>query len=325
MPNKYPERKGWKLPKQVYKVSNWAEYNTALRNRGAIDLWISDDAIERWYESDQVYDGTGAPKRFSDFAILTCHEIRQVYHLPLRQCQGFIDSLFRQLKLPLICPDYSSLSKRLSALSISVSRYRQTEKVNNDVSVIMIDSTGLKCFGQDEWHQEKYGLSGKKRWKKLHIVVDDKQFIGAALLTESIVSDSQVVSELIEPLDDTVGQVIADGAYDNRLIYEQLTDKFGEIDIIIPPRSSAVYHQDNHFQRNNSLQQIKTFGRIAWQRVRGYGQRNKVELAIQRYKKILGNTLRARENSRQKNEAIIGCGILNKMTATGMPRSCRVA
>ncbi len=56
-----------------------------------------------------------------------------------------------------------------------------------------------------------------------------------------------------------------------------------------------------------------------------YGQRNYSELAIQRYKRILGNTMQARELERQKQEAMIGCGVLNKMTSLGMPKSYRVA
>jgi len=62
-----------------------------------------------------------------------------------------------------------------------------------------------------------------------------------------------------------------------------------------------------------------------WQRVRNYDRRNYSELTIQRYKKIVGTHLHAREFSRQRNEAMIGCGILNKMTGLGMPESYRCA
>ena len=94
MPNKYAKKKGWKLPKQKYKTSNWDEYTQGLRDRGNIEIWISDEAINNWYEMSRIYDGTGAPKKYTDFAIITCHEVRQVYRLPLRQCQGFINSIF---------------------------------------------------------------------------------------------------------------------------------------------------------------------------------------------------------------------------------------
>ena len=63
----------------------------ALKNRGCIDFWLTDEAIEKWYEDDQDNIGCGAPQRYIDFAIMICHEIRQVYKQPLRQTDGFIE------------------------------------------------------------------------------------------------------------------------------------------------------------------------------------------------------------------------------------------
>ncbi len=40
MPNKYAEKKEWKVPKQKYKLSNWSEYSDALRRSGEIDVWF---------------------------------------------------------------------------------------------------------------------------------------------------------------------------------------------------------------------------------------------------------------------------------------------
>ena len=53
MPNKYPVKKGWHVPKQKYKVSNWSDYNRALRERGNIEIWMSEAAINSWYESER--------------------------------------------------------------------------------------------------------------------------------------------------------------------------------------------------------------------------------------------------------------------------------
>jgi hypothetical protein len=94
MPNKYSEKKGWKVPKQKYKIVNWTKYNNALRQRGNVDVWLSSDSVDYWFEPDRMNDGTGSPKIYSDLAIIICHEIRSVFKLPLRQCQGFIDSFF---------------------------------------------------------------------------------------------------------------------------------------------------------------------------------------------------------------------------------------
>ncbi len=30
----------YKIPKQKYRVANWAEYNEALRRRGDLTIWI---------------------------------------------------------------------------------------------------------------------------------------------------------------------------------------------------------------------------------------------------------------------------------------------
>ena len=54
MPNKYPERKGYKVPKQKHRVRNWKEYNIALANRGRIDIWMHDEAINNWYSSPDI-------------------------------------------------------------------------------------------------------------------------------------------------------------------------------------------------------------------------------------------------------------------------------
>ena len=95
MPNKFLNRKGIEIKKQKYKVTNWSVYNEALKRRGDIEVWLSQEVIDDWFHEDRIYDGTGAPYFYTDLAIITCHEIRKVFHLPLRQCEGFINSLFR--------------------------------------------------------------------------------------------------------------------------------------------------------------------------------------------------------------------------------------
>jgi hypothetical protein len=325
MPNKYAQKKGWTVPKQRYLLDNWSGYNQALRSRGDIEMWITDEAIESWFEKDRVYDGTGAPKEFTNLAITICHELRLVYRLPLRQCQGFIDSLFRLKKLNIRCPDYTTLCKRLAELEIGSPRYKKTDKPDSSISALVIDSTGLKRFGRDEWHQEKHKVLAKRSWRKLHLAVDMDHIIQGATLTDRFVADDQVVETLAKQVTGTVEEVMADGAYDKTPVYETLCKELGKVAIIIPPDSDAVYNAQAHPQRNQTLTDIKSFGRMVWQRVTGYGKRNYSELAIQRYKKLLGNQLHGRELTRQHQEVMLGCGVLNKMTKLGMPESHRFA
>ncbi len=123
-----------------------------------------------------------------------------------------------------------------------------------------------------------------------------------------------------------VGHYTADGAYDENPVYKTLSKKSPKTDIVIPPRKDAVYHDDNHEKRNQNIFEIAfgSGGRMGWQRRRHYEQKNYSELAIQRYKRILGNQMQSRKMERQKQEALISCGVLNKMTSLGMPESYRM-
>lgn len=321
MPNKYAEKKGWKIPKQKFKISNWSDYNKALRQRGDITVWLSDEAIADWYEKSRVYDGSGTPKLYSDFSIIICHEIRLVYKLPLRQSQGFIDSLFRLMKLPLSCPDFSVLSKRLRELNIKVPRYKKTDKPDDNIHAIAIDSTGLKRFGRGEWHQEKYELSSKASWRKLHLGINQDHYIEACTLTDRFVHDDQQVKPLLEQIDEPIDHFSADGAYDETPVYDAVTAHSPNADIVIPPRENAVENKDAAPGRNRNVIEIKTAGRMQWQKNREYGRRNYAELGMQRYQRTFGDTMHARDFSRQQQEAMLASGALNKMTSLGMPQS----
>lgn len=85
MPYKHSQSRGHKFTKPKYKVTNWPEYNDALRRRGDFTIWFTDDAI-----TDRCPAKTGARGRtqeYSEHAIETALLIRQMFHLALRQAQ----------------------------------------------------------------------------------------------------------------------------------------------------------------------------------------------------------------------------------------------
>ena len=305
-----------KTPKKQPK-RDWSDYNKKMKMRGDITLWLSSDVIEQWTIADRQYDGTGTPLLFSDMAILTVHEIRQVFRLPLRQCEGFVNALFKMMDLDLRSPSFSTLSKRLKTLGLKQPAYRLAHAKGTDIKMIAIDSSGLKCYGQDEWVREKYGeISEKRNWRKLHVSVDQYNIIQTSELTIRKTHDASVIDELISPMPNKVKQVTADTAYDANHVYRLLDKQFSRVDIVIPPRNKATDEKRHHWMRNRNLREIKCYGRMKWQTDRDYGKRNQAERAIGRYKRILGNRLHSREFERQRQEAIIGCSILNKMTCT---------
>jgi Transposase DDE domain len=301
--HRYPERK-----------RDWSTYNKRMKMRGDITIWLSTDVIQQWHVAERNYDGNGAPILYSDMAILTVHEIRQVFRLPLRQCEGFVNALFSLMQLDLRCPSFSTLSKRLRTLELTQPFYRLAHAGSQEVKAIAIDSTGLKCYGQDEWALEKYGKTRQRRdWRKLHITVDHHHIIQTSELTDRNKQDMDVVNNLIKQIKNNVNQITADAAYDANKIYLSLQKKFSNVDIVIPPKKGSTYNKKSEWMRNRNIEEIQCYGRLAWQIKHRYGNRNHSECAIGRYKRILGNKLHAREFKRQQQEAIIGCSILNKM------------
>jgi Transposase DDE domain len=202
------------------------------------------------------------------------------------------------MRLALQYPDYSLLSKRLKALNIKCPRYLNHGKKDSHIAAIAIDSTGLKRFGRDEWHQERHKVNARRSWRKAHFGIDENHYIQAAMLTDRFTTDDEVVDDLLDQID---------------------------ADVVIPPAKNALIGHNAHPMRNRNVAKINANGRINWQRARNYGQRNYSELGVPRYKRILGRAVHARIMPNQKQEFMIGCGVLNKMTSLGMPDSFRVA
>src|SRR5688572_794635 len=137
--------------KTAYRVKNWAEYDQVLRNRGDITLWISQDAIDVW--TPPQTGKRGAQPVYSDLAIETALSLRLLYSLALRQTEGFLSSLLRLMDLDLPCPDHTTLSRRNATVEIR----RQVDRAPQGPVDVIIDSTGLKVYGQGEWHSQKHG------------------------------------------------------------------------------------------------------------------------------------------------------------------------
>ena len=143
MPYKHNESRRHKIKKSRYKVTNWHDYNNGLRQRGDVTIWFTEEAIADWHP---VKTGArGRPQVYSDIAIETAVFIRQVFHLPLRQTEGFMNSLARVMKAEITIPDFSSISKR----SITLPRHILT-KAKEPGSIVIVDSTGLKVYGKNE-------------------------------------------------------------------------------------------------------------------------------------------------------------------------------
>jgi len=144
-----------------------------------------------------------------------------------------------------------------------------------------------------------------------------------AELTPDDVGDVSTVTELLEQIASGVASLTADGAYDGEAVYDAVAERHPGAAVIIPPRATAIANEAATSQRDGHIAMIAQHGRIGWQRRSGYDRRSLVETAVLRCKTIIGRRLCARSLLNQRNEAKIGCNVLNRMTSLGMSVSVR--
>jgi hypothetical protein len=94
----------------------------------------------------------GRSQLYTDQTIATFLMLKGIFSLTLRATQGLLDSLFELMNVPLRAPDYSCVSKRARTVTVA---YRQPPK--GGITDLVIDSTGLKVFGEGEWKVRKHG------------------------------------------------------------------------------------------------------------------------------------------------------------------------
>ncbi len=316
MPHKHNADRRHHIPKMPFKVQNWPEYEAGLRRRGSLTLWIEDAALGEWQST-----GPGGQARYTDAAIQTSLMLRMAFKLALCQTEGLMMSVLTLMGLTLSAPDHSTVSRRAVALPVI-----QPAHVPLGPLHVLIDSTGLQVYGAGQWLEAKHGAKSRRTWRKLHLAVDAASgMIVAQTLTDQDADDPSQVGPLLDQIDDPVGRVTADGAYDGAPTYQTIATYGDGIEVVIPPRSTAVPSGDPGLptQRDRHLAMIAEQGRLGWQVVTDYGQRSLVETTMGRYKALIGPRLRARGFAAQQTEAAVGVAVLNRMLAAGRPDSVR--
>jgi hypothetical protein len=319
-PHKRPHRHP--TYKTAYRVKNWHEYDKSLRDRGDINLWMSQDAIDAWRAP--MTGKRGAQPVYSDLAIETALALRLLLHLPLRQTEGFLHPVLTLMGLVLPCPDHTTLSRRHATVAVR----RQVRRVSPGPIALIVDSSGLKVCGQGEWQSQKHGEKKHKRWKKLHIGVDDHGQILASAVTDGHDQDPSQVPDLLAQIEREIDRFIGDGIYDQGPVYTAVEQHSPGASVIIPPRKDAVLSPTvatSPTQRDRHIVAIESKGRFAWKRTSGYYVQSHAENAFSRYKRTFEGRLRAKREDAQEREASLACSLLNRMREFGRPQSSPVS
>jgi hypothetical protein len=266
-----------------YKITNWKDYNNSLKKRGQVSIWLSPSLLAIWKKLDVIKISFGE-QIYPDSIIEFCLIIKNRYHLPLRQTTGFIANLLALQGLENYCiPDYSTLCRRAKKLQVSFS---QTLKDKKNLH-ILVDSTGLKVYGEGEWEVRKHGASKHRTWLKLHLCVDaSTQEIVANLLTSNSIDDANAAKEMLSKQQNCLSSLAGDGAYDKFFFREFLGSELVQK---IPPPCNAVVKigtakvpiPEYLAQRNQAIERIREVGRkdgspLRWKEEIGYHRRSLV-------------------------------------------------
>ena len=267
--------------------------------------------MSNWYSAPDRYK-QGRHYAYSDVAIQTLLSIREVFHLTYRSLEGFGRSLFAMLGITdLTAPDYTSICKRAKTLDIPIKVYdcRQT-------LCLLIDSTGLKVFGEGEWKVKKHGVSKRRTWRKIHIAVEAKTLqIHGVETTKANFDDAEGAVRLIRKIGNRIRSMRGDGAYDKRKVYRELSNRKSKA--CIPPRSNARLDHCGTFgsagrYRNEAVIAMRKGDLDGWKERTNYHKRSLAETIMFQIKQIFGDKLKARNFESQVVETRIKVSLLNR-------------
>lgn len=227
------------------------------------------------------------------------------------------------MDMPLEVPDYSTLSRRGETVRVSL------PKEGKENLVLILDSSGLKVYGEGEGKGRQHGYSRRRMWRKIHLAITPDGEVRAVELTENSIRDDEAAIKLLKREESRIDTFVGDGAYDKRKVYDSCMRR--EIPtILIPPGKNAKIWQHGNSSakphpRDENLRDIRNTSRRRWKEVVKYHIRSLVESTIFRLKSIFGDKLHARKLGQQKTEVGIKAAILNRMMKLGMPESYAVA
>lgn len=309
-------------PKPSYRVRNWNSYDAALKKRGSLSFWIDEEVIAGWL-NEQRSGRRGASKHYSDGAIALMATVQSLFNLPGRQTEGFVESLFALMGIDLPVPDHSTLSRRIGKVEVEMPAAPSEGAIH-----VVVDSTGVKVYGEGEWKVRQHGVDKRRTWRKLHVGVNEAtgEILSAVASTNNL-SDDEALGDILDGIEQEIEQVSGDGAYDKRKCYNAIAARGAKP--TIPPRKDAVIwenepNRQKEHPRNQVLERIDQVGRQQWKQESGYHRRSLAETTMFRFKTIFGATLRRRLFDNQAVELFLKCAALNRIFQLGKPDSYKV-
>lgn len=310
--------------KTKYRVKNWKEYNEGLKNRGNITLWVDAELEQNWRANSQK-NKKEKYCIYSQAFIKMLLVLKNVYHLPYRQCIGFFEGILELLALDIPIPCYTTVCRRAKKIRVNLNSKKRKE---NEPIHIAFDATGLKIYGEGEWKMRIHGKSKRRKWVKLTIGVDTETGeILCQKLTDQNTHESEHFEELLNTVEGNIDTVYADGAYDQNRCYEAV-EKLGAKPLFNTRKDAKIKTDPTgtplNSPRNKNLIDINEQGEKQWKKSSGYHKRSLSENTFFRFKTIFGPKLYSRNFLSQETETQVKCAILNEMIQMAKPDAYRV-
>ena len=145
-----------KRSNHTYRLRNWKEYNTSLVKRGSLTVWFDEETARTWINQEKT-GRRGASQTYTDTAIRCMLTLSAVYTLKLRSTQGLMQSILALVGIDLSVPDFTTLCRRRKVLEVTLPR-----QANGRALHVVVDSTGLKVYGEGEWKVRQHGITKRR-------------------------------------------------------------------------------------------------------------------------------------------------------------------
>lgn len=306
-------------------MTNWAAYDAALRQRGRLTLWFTEEAIAAWRAEPRTTPGHAGratallrPGDHDGADVARCLWLGAApdrgAHRLHRATARARPAGARPLHPWPACQE-----------AVAAGQGARDRRADPPLG----DSTGLKRCGPGEGLIEKHGTRKRRSWSKLHIGVDAVSGqIVAASVTDRAVDDAAQLGPLLDQVTSPVCAVIGDGAYDRTEVYAAVHERHPDAQVVAPPRAGAVLSDTAATAptpRDQHLQAMAEKGRLGWHKQSGDNRRAMVEGQIGRFKQVIGPRLRFQTAEAQATEIAIAVEVLNRKLDRGRPNSVRVA
>lgn len=293
---------------------NWHDYNQKLVNE-TVDLFVHRDVLESFKKLDSLNEGgkVGHPFEYASSVILMICAVRNYFHLPYRQAEGFAKLLGGIWGAKIPC--YSQICRRQKTLNIPLNINEAYYEDGGQPADIIIDSSGLKVSNRGEWMRQKWKV--RRGFIKIHLTCDCKTHsITSVQVTDEHVHDSMQFKTLVSNAKERVrkiGRVFGDTSYDSRENFNHVGSLGGAEPVIKPRKNSSGKSKGSYLRGKTAREFIKD--PKEWKQKHEYGQRWQIETSISTFKRSLGECVTSILPFGIVNEVLSKCLTYNIMAA----------